>query len=63
MWEIFGKPMLTKSNTHIGLVLGDYTIVEASIELPIFINNSNVLHKFYVIKPRKMMSPIILRKT
>ena len=56
------KPPLTHSKTRVGTFVGDHSAVAGLIELPLFIGNcnSNLVHKFYVMKPGKMLTPVIL---
>ena len=58
-WEIIGKPKLCASSTRIATYAGDYDQVEGILILPIFISETNLAHKFYVMKPKRMVLPII----
>ena len=59
-WEVIGKPTLIPSKTILTSFVGESTPVEGCLDLPIFIGNTNVHHKFYVMKPRKLTSPVII---
>lgn len=59
-WEAINKPTLFKPTTTITSFVGETNIVEGYLDLPLFIRNTNVHHRFYVIKPGKVMTPIIL---
>ena len=53
-------PKLVPSNTILTSFVGESTPVEGCLDLPVFIGNTNVHHKFYVMKPGKLTSPVIL---
>lgn len=59
-WEAVGKPKLIPSTTTIDTFLGDSNPVEGYLDLPIFIGSINVHHRFYVMKPGKLTSAVIL---
>ena len=61
-WDSIGQPPLTHSKTRVGTFAGDHSTVAGLIELPLFIgsSNSNLVHKFYVMKPGTMLTPVIL---
>ena len=59
-WVVLGKPKLCASSTRIATYAGDYDQVEGILILLVFINDTNLAHKFYVMKPKRMVSPIIL---
>ena len=59
-WVALGKPKLCASSTRIATYARDYDQVEGILILPIFINDTNLAHKFYVMKPKCMVSSIIL---
>jgi hypothetical protein len=61
-WDNIGQPPLTYSKTQVGTFVGDHSTVVGLIELPLFIGkcNSNLVHKFYVMKPGTMLTPVIL---
>lgn len=48
---------------QIGTYAGDYDTVEGLLELPTFVNDANLAHKFYVMKPSKMIPPVLLGQT
>ena len=54
------KPTLCASSTRIATYAGDYDQVEGILVLEVFVNDTNLAHKFYVMKPKRMVSPIIL---
>ena len=55
-WEVIGKPKLVPSNTLLTSFVGESTPVKGCLDLPVFIGNTNVHHKFYVMKPGKLTS-------
>ena len=60
-WEEVGKPKLIPSTTTIDTFLGDSNPSEGYFDLPIFTaGNINVHHRFYVMKPGKLTSSVIL---
>lgn len=59
-WEVIGKPTLVPSTTILTSFIGESTPVKGYLDLPIFIGNTNVHHRFYVIKPGKLTSLVIL---
>ena len=59
-WAALGKLELCASLTRIATYAGDYNQVEGILILEVFVNNTNLAHKFYVMKPKRMVSPIIL---
>ena len=59
-WEAVEKPKLISSTTTIDTFIGDSNPVEGYLDLPIFIGNINVRHRFYVMKPGKLTSVVIL---
>ena len=59
-WAVLGKPELCASSTRIATYAGDYDQVEGILILEVFVNDTNLAHKFYVMKPKRMVSPIIL---
>lgn len=64
-WKSIGKPPLTSTNTQVGGFEGKYSVVEGLLKLPLFIGAcaTNLVHKFYVMKPGKMLTPVILGQT
>ena len=59
-WAVLGKPELCASSTRIATYAGDYNQVEGILVLEVFVNDTNLAHKFYVMKPKRMVSPVIL---
>ncbi len=59
-WEAVGRPKLIPSTTTIDTFVGDSNPVEGYLDLPVHIGNINVHHRFYVMKPRKLTSSVIL---
>lgn len=60
LWVTIGKPMVTPSTTTIDSFAGDSNPIEGYLDLQIFIGNTNVGHRFYVLKPRKLALSVIL---
>lgn len=59
-WEVNGKPTLVLSTTILTSFVEESTPVEGYLDLRVFIGNTNVHHRFYVMKPGKLTSQIIL---
>ena len=59
-WAVLKKLELCASSTRIATYAGDYDQVEGILILEVFVNDTNLAHKFYVMKPKRMVSPIIL---
>ena len=59
-WEIIGKLELCAYFTRIVTYAGDYDQIEGILILLIFKSETNIAHKFYVMKPKQMVSSIIL---
>ena len=57
-WKILGKPELSRSSTRISTYAGDYDQVKGILILLVFIHNTNLAHKFYVMKPKQMVLPM-----
>ena len=53
-WEQINKPTLYKSATTLTSFVGETNPVEGYLDLPLFIGNTNVHHRFYVMKPGKV---------
>ena len=60
VWERLGKPTLCESKTTLMTFSKETNQVEGYLDLPIYIGNTNVHHRFYVTKPGKANTPVIL---
>ena len=59
-WITIDKPTITPSTTTIDSFVRDSNPIEGYLDLQILIGNTNVCHRFYVMKLGKLTSPIIL---
>ena len=55
-----GKPKLKQSTITIDTINGQTTTVEGCLELNVFIGTTDVHADFYLMKPGKMITPVIL---
>ena len=60
VWNRLGKPTLCESKTTLMTFSKETNHVEGYLDLPIYIGNTNVHHRFYVMKPGKANTPVIL---
>ena len=60
VWDRLGKPNLCESKTTLTSFSKDTNPIEGYLDLPIFIGNTNVHHRFYVMKPGKANMLVIL---
>lgn len=60
VWERLGKPTLCESKITLMTFSKETNHVEGYLDLPIYIGNTNVHHRFYVMKPGKANTPVIL---
>ena len=58
-WESFGKQELASSSKSIDLLKGN-SMVQGCLNLNVFIGNTDVHERFYVLKPGHLETPIIL---
>ena len=61
-WERINKPTLCKSTSTLKSFVRETNPVEGYLNLPLFIGNTNVHHRFYVMKPGKVNMQVILRQ-
>lgn len=52
--------MLCESTSTLTSFAGETNPIEGYLDLPLFIGNTNVQHRFYVMKPGKVLTPVIL---
>ena len=60
VWDRLGKPTLCESKTTLMTFSKETNHVEGYLDLPIYIGNTNVHHRFYVMKPGKANTLVIL---
>lgn len=60
VWEKLQKPVLTPSKTTVATFIGNQAGVEGYLELALFLNETNVQGKFFVMKPGQLTTPVVL---
>ena len=59
-WEHIGKPSMEKSGISVDTVSGQTNPVEGCLELEVFIGDTNVCERFFVMKLGMMETSVIL---
>ena len=59
-WEHIGKPPINQSGILVDTVSGQTNPVEGGIDLEVFIGDTNVCERFFVMKPGMMETLVIL---
>ena len=59
-WELIGKPTLERSSIIVDIVSRHTNAIEGCLNMNLFIDITNVHERFFVMKPSRMCTPIIL---